>query len=504
MVVAVIGTSLSISGPASLVNGVAGTYSVSLTDSGQAGIPNQVITLSSQLGNSVPTTVTTNANGQAQFTVTPTRSGSDFIVASALGQSATQAVTISSQTFAFTAPAVSAQIPIGTAGSAVPATVKWLSGTTPQVGKTITFAATRGTLSTPTAVTAADGTATVMIYSPSAGPATISASDSNNVVSAQVLVAFVATTPNAISMQASPTTVGLAGTSTVTATVRDAQNNLVPNQTVNFSLSDVTQGSLSQATAITNGQGQASTQYTANTVASATNGVIVTGVVQGTALTATTTLTVGGQTVFLSLGTGNTIAAYSATQYSMPYSVQAVDANGAGVTNVPIVFTVKSLGYAKGYWALSTSGAAVWAQQFTTSQQAPLDTDDYTLTGTHGCQSEDLNGNGILDVTGGVSEDYNGNGRLDPGLVVSTAELSGQSATTGADGGAAVTLIYPKDHALWVAVQLTATATVNGTQNSTSAIFWLPILASDLTSATVDPPGFYSPYGQATTCLNPN
>ena len=72
-------------------------------------------------------------------------------------------------------------------------------------------------------------------------------------------------------------------------------------------------------------------------------------------------------------------------------------------------------------------------------------------------------------MNGASTEDYNGNGRLDPGLVVSTAEVSGQSATTGADGSAAVTLIYPKDHARWVAVQLTATATVNGTQNSTTA-----------------------------------
>ena len=65
-------------------------------------------------------------------------------------------------------------------------------------------AATRGTFSATSAVTAADGTATVMIYSTSAGPATISAADSTNAVSAQVLIDFVATTPAAIAMQASP------------------------------------------------------------------------------------------------------------------------------------------------------------------------------------------------------------------------------------------------------------------------------------------------------------
>jgi hypothetical protein len=472
VVITVIGTSLSISGPASLVLNTAGSYTVSLTDSGAAGIPNQTVTLTSALGNAVPATVTTNATGQAQFTLTPTISGNDTITATALGESATQAVGISSQSFAFTAPLVNSQIPIGTVGSAVPVTVKWLSGTSPQVGKTINFAGTRGTLSASSAVTGADGTATVTIYSASAGPATISAADSSNVVSAQVLVNFIATTPAAISMQASPTSIGLAGTSEITATLRDANNNLVPNQTVNFSLTDITQGSLSQATAITNAEGVASTTYTASTTASATNGVVVTGTVPGYALTTTTSLTVGGQTVFLSLGTGNTIGVYSPTQYSQAYSVQAVDSTGAGVTNIPITFTVKSLGYGKGYWTANPGGTPAWIQVLRT---AAIDPDD-----------------------------YNGNGRLDPGLVVSTAEATGQSATTGSDGSAAVTLIYPKDHARWVAVELTATATVNGTQNSATAKYWLPILAADVADASVNPPGINSPYGQATTCLNPN
>jgi Bacterial Ig-like domain (group 1) len=506
--VTVIGTSLSISGPASLVLNTPGSYTVSLTDSGAAGIPNQTVNLTSALGNTVPATITTNAAGQAQFTLTPTVSGNDTITATALGQAYAEPITISSQSFAFTAPlpippAANEQIDIGTAASAVAVTVKWLSGTTPQAGKTINFAATRGTLSAPSAVTAADGTATVTIYSGSAGPATISAADQANTVSAQILVNFIATTPAAISMQASPTSVGLTDTSDITATIRDANNNLVPGQTVNFTLSDITQGSLSQATAITNAEGVASTTYKASTTASATNGVVITGTVQGVtpALTTTTSLTVGGQTVFLSLGTGNTIGVYSQTQYSQAYSVQAVDASGGGVPNIPITFTVKSLGYAKGYWTPNPGGTPAWMQVLRTAANDP---DDYSLNGDNGCQSEDVNGNGILDVTTTSTEDYNGNGRLDPGLVVSTTEASGQSSTTGSDGSAAVTLIYPKDHARWVAVELTATATVNGTQNSATATYWLPILAADVADATVNPPGINSPYGQATTCLNPN
>ena len=54
-------------------------------------------------------------------------------------------------------------------------------------------------------------------------------------------------------------------------------------------------------------------------------------------------------------------------------------------------------------------------------------------------------------------------------------------------------IIYPKDHAKWTAVELTATATVNGTQSSTSASFWLVGLATDYNNQTVAPPGENSP-----------
>jgi hypothetical protein len=86
---------------------------------------------------------------------------------------------------------------------------------------------------------------------------------------------------------------------------------------------------------------------------------------------------------------------------------------------------------------------------------------------------------------------------LIPGSVVTT-DVS--SAVTGTGGSASVNLIYPKDHAYWVQVALTATATVSGTQNSTTAQFILPGLAADYTTQTNAPPGPVSPYGQATSC----
>jgi hypothetical protein len=491
--VSVIGTKLTLTGPGSLVQGSQGTYTIGLTDSGGNGIANNTVTLASAKSNTLnPSTLVTDSTGQKTFTLTAVNGGTDTITASTLGLQATQSVVVSTQNFAFTAPTANLQVPIGTA---VTVSVAWTANGVAQVGQTVSFSATRGTLGSATAITNSSGNASVTLSSTTSGPAVISAS--GNGVTAQVTVDFIATTAAAISVQASPATIATQGQSTITATVRDSNNNLVEGQAVNFAITqDSTGGALSVASATTNAQGQATTVYTASTTTSASNGVIVSATVQGTAVTGTATLTVGGQTVFLSLGTGNTITALSSTQYELPFSAQAVDAAGNGVSNATVTFTVTSLSYVKGqrYW-----NGTSWATQ---SNTAATDPDNYsavgvTLAGVPSCKSEDLNGNGVLDL----GEDYNGNGKLDPGLVVST-DVGSAVTTTG--GSASVNLIYPKDHAYYVAVKLTATATVTGTQSSTSAVFWLPGLAADFNTQTTAPPGPTSPYGTATTCANPN
>jgi hypothetical protein len=486
--VSVVGTKLSLTGPASLIQGSQGTYTVVLADSGGTGIPNQTVNLASAKGNTLSApTVTTNASGQATFQVTGTSGGADTLTATALGLQSTESVTVSTQNFAFTAPAANAKVNLNTNATV---TVNWTNSGAPVSGQTVTFSATRGTLSAGTAMTDAQGNATLTISSNTAGPAVVSAT--GNGVTAQTSIDFVATNPTAIAVQASPATIQTQAQSTITATVRDVNNNLVEGQVVNFAIQqDPTGGSLSVASATTNAQGQASTVYTASSTTSAANGVVIGATVQGTAVTGTASLTVGGSTVFLSLGTGNTIIALNNTQYELPYSVQAVDAAGNGVNNVQVTFNVTSLGYLKGYMLFNK----VWSPVLPYTLAS--DPYDFNLAGIDGCRTEDLLGNGILEP----GEDYNNNGKLDPGLVANT-DVS--SATTANGGSASFNIIYPKDHAYWVAVKLTASATVNGTQSSTSASFWLPGLATDYDQQTVAPPGENSPYGQAMTCANPN
>jgi hypothetical protein len=497
--VGVVGTKLTVTGPVSLIQGSTGTYAVSLTDAGGNGIASQTVTLTSSAGNTVtPATFVTDSTGQKTFVLTAVNSGNDTVMAAAAGLQATQTVAVSNQSFSLTAPALNAKVNLGVSVAVI---ANWSAGGAPQMGKTVTFSATRGTLSAASAVTDASGNASVTISSATAGPSVISASGTG--VAAQSGVNFIATTPATLNAQASPASIPTQGTSTITVTVRDAQNNLVEGQTVDFSITkDSTGGSLSVASALTDSQGQASTVYTATTTTSAKDGVVVSASIPGTTVSGFTSLTVAGQTVFLSLGTGNTIVPYPAgapttVQYELPYSVQAVDNAGHGVDNVTISFTVTSLAYLKGAQAFTTA----WFPVPSTSQPpytgTVVDPDAYRLSGIDGCKSEDVNNDGIYSP----SNDYNNNGKLDPGLVASTDVAS---KTTANGGSASLNLIYPKDHAWWVAVRLTATATVAGTQSSTSADFWLPGLASDYTSKTVAPPGQFSPYGQGTTCRDPN
>ncbi|HEV7611377.1 MAG TPA: Ig-like domain-containing protein [Steroidobacteraceae bacterium] len=476
----VVGTVLSMTGPQAVVQPGTASYAVILKNAGGTGIAGQAVTLSSANKNTLSAaSVTTDANGQATFTVTAVNGGADTLTASALGVTATESIAVSTQNFAITVPGSNTRLNLGVVQ---PVTVSWTSGGAPVVGQTVNFAATRGTLSSATGVTDGTGKASVTISSTTSGPAIISATGTG--VSTQVGVDFIATTAAAIAVQASPSTVSVSAQSTITAVVRDAANNLVEGKLVTFSLSDVTGGTLSLASALTNSQGVAQTIYTASTTTSATNGVAVAATVQGTAVTGTATLTVAGKTLFLSFGTGNTIDILNEAQYGMPFALQAIDGAGNPVTGVTVNLKTSAISYRKGVETFNT----VWS----VPSNAVV------------CGTEDLNNNGILDP----GEDFNNDGKLEPGTVASTTPGSVVTATTATAtvpvGGALFELVYPKDHAYWVAVRVTVAASVAGTESSTSTDFVLQGAAADYNTATTAPPGEVSPYGVVQSCASPN
>ena len=495
--VAVVGTTLALGGPTSLVQGAVGTYTVTLTDSGGSGIAGQAIALTSASGNALaPASVTTGSLGTATSSLTATNAGTDTITASAYGGaiSATQLVSISNQNFTLTAPAAGRTIAVSqTAAGGIPVTVAWTDSGVQQSG-TVNFSTSRGTVS-PASVTVTAGTApTVTLFSASAGPATVAATAIQTgvtVATAQVQVNFVApvATAAAVSLQANPSVVPTQGQSTIVATVVDGTTpipNPVEGATVNFTLTDATGGTLSSGSAVTNAQGQATITYTASSGSSQPNGVTIQASLASNPAIAVVpvTLTVGGQTAFLSLGTGNTVVEYSTTQYELPYSVQAVDSSGNGLTGVTVTFSVKSITYFMG------------ALTYLNSSWGPYPPFAYTAQSCPATTVYENNGKILVpQPTPPVPA-----GDVATALPGSVAATDVSSAVTAAGGTASFNLIYPKDHALWVGVALTATATVSGTQNSTTANFILPGAAPDYANQSQEPPGEISPYGTAAVC----
>ena len=485
----VTGTAITVSGSTSLSFGASTSLTFVVKDSAGTPLPKAVVTLESQTGNTIvstPADGVTDNSGQITATVTATKTGNDVITASAAGASKAQALTIAGDSFAFTSPAAGATIPLNTSQSV---SVLWTSAGVAASGKQVTFSATRGVAAGTPATTDATGAASISISSTSAGPAIISASGPGGTPAAVLSVVFVATSAGNITAQASPgvvqVTSGAASqtnnTSTISATVRDGVGNLVQNARINFNITaDPSGGSLSAASATTDGSGSASVTYRAGTTTSPQNGVVISATVvdiSGTAVSppvppGSATLTVGGTALFVRLGTDNTVgvSTINPVAYSKDYIALVTDAAGNPVAaGTQVRFALRPSRYAKGKFS---PGATMWIQ----------DPPDITT-----CVNEDVNYNGIADPL----EDTNGNGRLDPGNV---AGVTG-SAITDANGFATAILTYAKEYAYWAEVVLEARAGVVGNDPPSTATFFLPGQAKDYSDLTVAPPGQLSPFG---------
>ena len=499
----VVGTTLAVQGATSLTIGQQSQpYTVTLTDAGAHGIAGVALTVQAPSNATVSTTsLTTDNQGRATFTATATAGGTGTINVTGMGLTSGITITVNSDALTFLAPAANAQIALNTAQTA---TVSWIQSNAAVVGQPVNFATTRGCINpagttcvgqstTATVNTNGSGQASVTILSDNAGGATVTATVAGG-TQAGLSVQFIATTPATIDVQPSVFTVAPNEQATISAVVRDAQNNLVANRTVVFNLNDITNGTLSTPSAVTDLQGRAQTVYTASNVASATGGVHITASVQGYpgVTPKTVNLTVGSRQVFISIGTGNQIEEPNSAQYKKDYIVQVTDANGAGVSGVPLSMSVLSIRYFKGQRQFS---AQSWRSCYTIPQNlaACIIGTPPSATVTMGCVDEDFNRNGVLDA----GEDQNTSGRIEAGNIAAVAP---SAATTDANGFAVISIYYPQEYAYWLQVTLQAQASVQGTAFAASQTFLLEGLASDFNQQTTAPPGFNSPFGQSATC----
>ncbi|MBF0271001.1 MAG: Ig-like domain-containing protein [Magnetococcales bacterium] len=179
------------------------------------------------------------------------------------------------------------------AGSAVGTAlgVTLATGTTPNAGVTVTFTAAGGatfaTGPTATAVSDANGIATApaLTLGTTVGAYTVTASATGYTSQTFTLTGTAGAAASIVSSAGTDQTamVGTALAAPFTVTVKDANNNVVSNATVNFAVA-TGGGSVNPATATTNAQGQASTTLTLGTIVGANS---VTASVTGAATPAT-------------------------------------------------------------------------------------------------------------------------------------------------------------------------------------------------------------------------
>lgn len=461
----VTGSQLSITGPSDLVQGDRATYTIVLIDGAGNGIAGRTIDIASESGNPLEaTTLTTDAEGQAQVVLTATVGGGDLLTATGLGLSTTFPLEVSDDSFSFRTPGLNAEIDLGAVEIVE---VEWLQDGAPRVGETVRFSTTRGEFvgltGPPEVTTGADGRAQISIRSNNAGPAVVTA-DAIGGPTTQRAVEFIATDPATIDVQSNPFTIAPNNQATITAVVRDPDNNRVKNARVAFSLSDVTGGTLSVGNALTDSQGRAQTFYTASDVVGTVT--IRATIETDTSITDAVTITIARRELFVAIGTGNSIIEPDPASYEIPYLVIVTDSEGNGVPDADIQVDVRSVRYSKGIWVL---GPDQWFF-------------DVFVT----CDDEDLNGNGIIDDD---EVDANSNGTIEAGNVV--AVVNGNT-TTDAEGRASVTLRYAQVYAIGTEVQLRVKVTVTGTEFEEELRFVLPILADDVTPDQA-PPGLLKP-----------
>lgn len=311
---------------------------------------------------------------------------------------------------------------------------------------------------------------------------------------------FRATTPAKMLFQAVKSVI-TPGTSTeVVATVKDENDVPVEGQTVVFSrASDSSTGRLSAATAVTDSRGEARVVYQAN-ASSPIGGVIINArLLQDDANigSKTTNITVSEEAVYTTLAFANKLSSDD-IYYTVRGSISVMDGSGRAVADQEVSIKSYATEYAQGVYCLLNSTTTYQAadideldefgnviqtttpepQVFSEKTPVPLRSDWYP--------TEDANYNYTLDQDSDPisNEDRNLNGTLEAinpvTIIGGTLSDDGYSFVTDDEGRADFEIRYPLRYSNWVKVRLDASTFVNGSENTQSINFQLPVAVDDL------------------------
>ncbi|MDM8552590.1 invasin domain 3-containing protein [Desulfobacterales bacterium HSG2] len=432
------------------------------------------------------TSYNTDVNGELKLKVKGgTRTGDAMLRVESLGASATQLFTVSSvgEEFAITAPEEDpASLHTGEELEIIVSAPGRES-----VKFTTTFGAWKGSQSTILSnVSVNDGKASAILTSVEAGLATIQVVDETSPgVSDTLKVAISAPSEDAakIALQASatimsPSTGDEVNTVDLTATVKNAADQVVGGAPVAFSIENTTGGgeSISPVYVLTDATGVAKAKFFSGSLGSDAKGVTVRAIVvdRSDIPASRVSIVIGGTAGSVLIGTSSKIVPVNNdTAYSLPMSVIVTDANGNPVPNAEVSLGVWPITYAKGYWDNCIDGAGICAYH---SARIP---------------NEDVNRNLILDP----GEDKNGDGELTP-FNTAAGNLP-STVSTDETGMAEFDLVYLKRSAIWIEDEITASVMVSGTETRSTYTLWLRYLAGEEENLS------HSPFNDEDTAADP-
>jgi adhesin/invasin len=333
--------------PSAVKPGGTSALTLAVVDGNGNAVVNETVTLTFDTrGSGTPSlsavSGVTNANGLLIVTYTAglvtgsdtirARTSNGFTTTAVIGVSPANTVVGSVDT-----SASNGSIPVTTGTTVIRALVKDSAGLVVP-GVTVAFSSSAGVLSAASAVTDANGIASVTL---TAGAQVLSAriEATTSGVTNSTNVSFTAGAPNTVTMNAAPSTVNPGVSSTISAYVVDASLNPVAGETVTFSIPTKGSGlpTLALTTAVTNANGLASVTYTAGAgTGTDTVSAVTSNSKSGTAnITVSATATVVGSIALVSGATS--LPADGASTATLRATV--LSSSGAPVSGVSVNFT---------------------------------------------------------------------------------------------------------------------------------------------------------------------
>jgi hypothetical protein len=505
------------------------TLTVTVKDAGSNVVPGAAVSLSQSGAGTVTFgsgTGTTNASGIFSTTVAGNTNGAVTITATALGATASTAITV---TDAATVFYIDQQRICTTASCAFSIVTDNPNPTAMQLPQTleirvnapapianVVFATTMGTFDNPSTVPTetlsvitvpVDGSnkATVLLTTTQAGIATINVYDAaNSATNDSLTVAMTSATAHSITIQATPVVVPKSvgtttGSSTLIAMVRDSGGFPVGNAPVLFSIVNPTGGGetitpvVVMTAATTSGGlnlGEARTSFISGSLPSGATGVKVRASVVGTTIQTGSSpsgndasIVIGGVAGSIAFGQATTLGVDGTNaNYTLDMSVLVSDSNG----NPAPAGTIVNLSLWPIAW--STGGGCMYDMDgFSYNPLTEIYDIPCPTCGTF--WNEDINENLILDSgEDGTRQYYADSTDVGPGTtdgyitpVNSRAGTVPATVTTDASGVAGFKLTYAKTSSIWTIVRVRASTIVQGTETVGQVTFRLNPLADDVT-----------------------